>query len=80
MDAKGPQDMLDQVPPDLNPNVTGYLVYDSAQALPPAQWIDSFNPFDDFTLVPTDGLGIFDNVDHSITLDVMMNNLGDGQN
>ena len=36
--------------------------------------------FDDFALVPSDGLGIFDTVDHSITLDVVMNNLGDGQN
>jgi iron transport multicopper oxidase len=72
--------MLDKVPPGLNPNVTGYLVYDSTQALPQAQSLDDFNPFDDFTLVPSDGLGIFDNVDHSMTLDVVMNNLGDGRN
>ncbi|OXV09518.1 hypothetical protein Egran_02719 [Elaphomyces granulatus] len=74
------EDMLDKVPPGLNPNVTGYLIYDSTQTLPQAQWLDDFNPFDDFTLVPSDGLGIFDNVDHSMTLDVVMDNLGDGQN
>lgn len=42
--------------------------------------IDEFDPFDDFTLVPTDGEKLFDHVDYSFNLDVSMNNLGDGAN
>ena len=42
--------------------------------------MDEFDPFDDFTLVPTDGQGLLDKVDYSFNLDVAMNNLGDGAN
>jgi iron transport multicopper oxidase len=72
--------MFDKVPAGLNQNVTSYLVYDSTKGLPAAQTIDQFNPFDDFNLVPTDGQGLLENVDHSISLQVNMGVLGDGVN
>jgi len=42
--------------------------------------IDEFNPMDDFLLVPKDGEKLLPNPDYSITLDVTMDNLGDGAN
>lgn len=72
--------MFDSVPDGLNPNVTGWLVYDSKQALPAPKDVDSFEPFDDFKLVPWDKEEAFDRVDQSITLDVKMENLIDGAN
>ncbi|KAH0541524.1 hypothetical protein FGG08_003999 [Glutinoglossum americanum] len=74
------QDLFDQVPPSLNPNVTGWLVYDETKDLPKPTLIDEFTPIDDFTLVPHDGEKLFENVDYSFNLDVKMDNLGDGAN
>ncbi|KAL9008143.1 MAG: hypothetical protein Q9173_006699, partial [Seirophora scorigena] len=74
------QDLFDVVPENLNPNVTGWLVYDKAAPLPTPALIESFEPFDDFTLIPYDHEPIFDNVDYSFNLDVKMDNLGDGAN
>lgn len=74
------EDMFDTVPDGLNANVTGYLVYDSAKPLPQPTPVDEFKPFDDYTLVPSDGLKLFENVDQQITLQVKMDNLGDGVN
>lgn len=74
------QDLFDTVPSTLNNNVTGWLVYDNRNAnLPPLQ-IGEYDPFDDFSLVPQDGMALYDHVDHSITLDMKMDNLGDGAN
>lgn len=42
--------------------------------------MDAFEPFDDFTLVPLDREGILDKVDYTMTLDLKMDNLGDGAN
>ena len=42
--------------------------------------VDDFEPFDDFTLVPLDGLELYDHVDYSIELDLAMINLNDGAN
>lgn len=72
--------LFDTVPPNLNPNVTGWLVYDNTKDLPKPALLDDFKPFDDFTLVPTDGEKLYDVVDHSFNLDVKMDNLGDGAN
>ncbi len=55
-------------------------MYDQTKPLPVPRLIDEFKPLDDFTLVPSDGLELFDKVDHTITLEVSMNNLGDGAN
>ncbi|USP80192.1 multicopper ferroxidase [Curvularia clavata] len=74
------EDLFDSVPEGLNPNVTGWLVYDDKQPLPEAKSVDSFEPFDDFNLVPWDKEGAYDRVDQSITLDVKMDNLNDGAN
>ena len=74
------QDLFDKVPATLNPNVTSYLVYDAAAVLPQPTMMDSYEPFDDITLVPTDGLKLFEDPDQSIILDMQMANLGDGAN
>ncbi|KAI9672072.1 MAG: hypothetical protein M1831_001885 [Alyxoria varia] len=74
------QDLFDAVPPTLNPNVTGWLVYDDKKSLPDAKFIDEFDEFDDFDLVPYDEEPLLENVDKTVELTVAMNNLGDGAN
>ena len=74
------KDLFDTVPDTLNCNVTGWLVYDDAAQKPDPKPVDSFEPFDDFTLVPLDKEPLFDKVDYSFNLDVKMDNLGDGAN
>ena len=74
------QDLFDAIPDGLNPNVTGWLVYDDTKSKPAPKDINSFEPFDDFNLVPHDKEEILDNVDHSITLDLKMDVLSDGVN
>ncbi|KAK4122896.1 multicopper oxidase [Parathielavia appendiculata] len=74
-------DLFDKLPDDLNWNVTGWLVYDSAQPLPgPAVLYDPFDPFDDMGLVPWDNQTLLGEPDQTISLDVIMDNLGDGAN
>jgi iron transport multicopper oxidase len=72
--------LFDVVPDGLNPNVTGWLVYDESKENPEAKEIAEFDPFDDFTLVPEDKEGIYDHVDHSVELNMKMDNLNDGAN
>jgi iron transport multicopper oxidase len=55
-------------------------VYDDAKPKPAAKEIETFEPFDDFNLVPYDKEQLLDHVDHSITLDLKMDNLNDGAN
>ncbi|KAF1947444.1 hypothetical protein EJ02DRAFT_507888 [Clathrospora elynae] len=74
------QDLFDAVPDSLNPNVTGWLVYDDTKEKPAPKEIDAFEPFDDFDLVPYDKEELLDRVDRSITLDLKMDNLNDGAN
>ncbi|KAI4657435.1 uncharacterized protein J4E79_007509 [Alternaria viburni] len=74
------QDLFDAIPDGLNPNVTGWLVYDDKKDMPAATEISEFEPFDDFALVPHDKEELFDHVDRSITLDLKMDNLDDGAN
>lgn len=74
------QDLFDTVPVSLNPNTTGWLVYNEAAPLPAPSLLDSFDPFDDFSLIPKDGEGLLENVDYSFNLNVKMDNLGDGAN
>lgn len=73
-------DLFDTIPSDLNWNVTGWLVYNDAADKPTAAIIDEFDPYDDFGLVPTDGLELYEDADYTITLDLTMDNLGDGAN
>ena len=60
--------------------MTGWLVYDKGKELPEPTPVDEFDDFDDYTLVPQDKQKLYDQVDHSITLDMKMDNLGDGAN
>ncbi|KAK4167342.1 putative multicopper like protein [Cladorrhinum sp. PSN259] len=74
-------DMFDQVPKELNWNVTGWMVVDKANPLPePTILYDPFKPLDDMLLLPWDNQTILGEPDHSVTLDVKMDNLGDGAN
>jgi hypothetical protein len=66
------QDLFDAVPDGLNPNVTGWLVYDDAKPTPAAKFLDSWDDFDDATLVPSDGEKRYASPDMTITLNVMM--------
>lgn len=74
------QSLFDTVPASLNPNGTGWLVYDDTAPLPTPALLDTFNEFDDFTLIPTDGEELLGPVDYSFNLDLKMGNLGDGAN
>lgn len=60
--------------------MTGWLVYDNSKPKAAPVKIYEFTPFDDWMLEPYDGLELFDHVDHSITLDMKMANLGNGAN
>ncbi|KAK3117828.1 hypothetical protein LTR53_000377 [Teratosphaeriaceae sp. CCFEE 6253] len=71
-------DLFDSLPAGLNTNVTGWLVYDDSAAKPAATLIDEFTPFDDFTLQPQDGMALLGDADLTVTLDLAMDNLGDG--
>ncbi|TKA66614.1 hypothetical protein B0A55_08152 [Friedmanniomyces simplex] len=73
-------DLFDTVPATLNTNVTGWLVYDDSAPKTAAALLDDFTPFDDFTLRPQDGMEILGDADLTVTLDLSMNNLGDGAN
>lgn len=74
------QDLFDQVPEGLNPNVTGWLSYSDSKDYPQAAEVPEFDPFDDFLLEPVDGEELLQNPDYSFNLDVVMGNLGDGAN
>lgn len=74
------QELFDAIPDDLQSNVTGWLVTDSTQELPLPSTIEAFEPFDDMALRPFDDLVALDKVDRSVTLDLKMDNLGDGAN
>ncbi|KAI5359150.1 Putative multicopper oxidase, type 1, multicopper oxidase, copper-binding, cupredoxin [Septoria linicola] len=74
-------DLFDAFPADLPTNVTGWLMYDETKNKPEPALLDSWDAqFDDFDLVPQDGLEILDKVDYSFNLDLSMNNLGNGAN
>ncbi|KAJ9133544.1 Multicopper oxidase [Pleurostoma richardsiae] len=72
--------LFDTLPDDLNWNVTSWLLYDESKPLPEAAFVDELDPFDDVTLLPYDNQTLLPEPDHSITLDVIMDNLGDGAN
>jgi iron transport multicopper oxidase len=74
------KELFDNIPNDLNSNVTGWFVLDSKKELPIPAQLDAFEPLDDFSLKPLDSLAALDTVDRTITLDIKMDNLGDGAN
>ncbi|KAL4736471.1 Cupredoxin [Aspergillus similis] len=73
-------DLFDALPDSLNYNVTGWLVYDESADNPAAADVADLDYFDDYTLVPYDGLEALPDADLTITLDLTMDNLGDGAN
>lgn len=74
------KDLFDTIPNGLNPNVTGWLVYNEGGDLPAAAMLDAFDEFDDFTLVPEDEQPLMPEPGQTISLTMKMDNLGDGAN
>lgn len=74
------QTLFDVLPPELNYNVTGWLVYDDKKSLPEPQTVDTLDPFDDMKLVPYDNQGKLPEPDRTVELDVIMDNRRDGAN
>ncbi|OAA68799.1 multicopper oxidase [Niveomyces insectorum RCEF 264] len=79
--------MFDTVPPDLNYNATGWLVYDDSQPKGAPALLaggagddGGYAPLDDATLVPHDALPLLGDPDVTVTLDVVMANRADGAN
>lgn len=72
--------LFDTIPSTLNWNVTGWLVYDDTAGFPAMPNVSSFDPYDDFDLIPSDGEGALGTPDKIIILDLTMNNLADGAN
>ena len=68
------------VPDGLNPNVTGWLVYNKDIPRAAAAPVLTFDFLDDFQLVPHDREALLPKADHTVTLKVMMDNLIDGAN
>lgn len=62
-------------PPDYNPNMTAYLVYDKAKPLPPPVVLHEFDFFDDVALKPADDGALLGPVDHRIVLDMQDANI-----
>lgn len=71
--------VFDSVPDHLNWNVTGWLVYNDTEPLPPPAMLDEFNDYDDFTLVPYDRMPLLPEPNQQIVLSVIMGNLGNGK-
>ncbi|CUM53253.1 unnamed protein product [Debaryomyces tyrocola] len=73
--------MLDVIPDELELNSTNYMVYNKDKDLPKEYKVDSVDDFlDDFYLTPLNKEKLYDDADHAITIDVAMDNLGDGIN
>lgn len=74
-------DMLDRKPKELEKNSTNYLIYDESFGKPNESYVDSWDDFlDDFYLKPLTKDELLPEADHVITIDVVMDNLGDGIN
>ena len=79
--SKIDEDMLDVIPSDLLLNSTNYIIYDKEQPLPEQYMVDSIDDYlDDFFLVPLAKTKLLDDADHTVTVSVEMNNLGNGVN
>lgn len=70
--------LFDTIPDDLNWNVTGWLTYDTSATFPTPALIDDYDEYNDFNLVPVDGLELYGDADYTVSLDLTMNNLGNG--
>ncbi|EDK46458.1 ferroxidase fet3 [Lodderomyces elongisporus] len=76
--------MLDTIPDDLQLNGTNYIVYNETlfdESKPEQYYVDSIDDFlDDFYLKPLSKEKLLDDADYQITLEVQMDNLGNGVN
>lgn len=73
--------MLDVIPSELELNMTNYIMYDDDKKKPKQYTIDDVDSFfDDFYLKPLSKTKLLDDADHTITIDVAMDNLGNGVN
>lgn len=68
------------MPDGLQWNVTGWLEYDAQKPHSNAKVINDFDPLDDMDLLPYDEFERLPEPDRIVTLDVVMDNLGDGAN
>jgi iron transport multicopper oxidase len=68
------------IPDGLQPNVTGYLVYDANAPLPTPAILDEFVDYDDFNLVPADKGALYNDPAATYTLSIAMVNRNDGKN
>ena len=64
----------------MNPNVTGWLIYDNHAPRPSPALVDEFAPLDDIHLVPVDHEKLLPDPDVTISLEVDMADLSDGIN
>lgn len=73
--------MFDTIPSDLILNSTNYITYNTLADTPDEYFVDSIDDFlDDFYLRPVSNETLLDEADHAITIDVVMDNLGNGVN
>lgn len=78
---KADDTMLDTVPADLELNGTTYVMYDEDAKKPEQYYIDDLSArFDDFYLRPLSNTTLLPDADYTITIDVIMDNLGNGVN
>jgi iron transport multicopper oxidase len=79
--ARFVDDMFDSVPPTLNMHMDGVLQYSPNYAPPPPIRLDSnqLKPYDDFNLVPLDGMPLLKNPDQTIELAVNFSTFSVGQ-
>ena len=62
--------MFDTIPEWADPDVNGYLVYNSNKPLPAVAPLRDLRPFDDMKLEPEDRQRILGRVDHQIVMDM----------
>ncbi|RKP30603.1 hypothetical protein METBISCDRAFT_23146 [Metschnikowia bicuspidata] len=72
--------MFDVIPDDLMLNSTNTILYDESNGAASEYIVDELDYLDDFYLQPYNNVTILDDADHSITIDVSMDNLGNGVN
>ncbi|ODM19665.1 hypothetical protein SI65_04650 [Aspergillus cristatus] len=74
--------LFDTLPDTLNYNVAGWLVYNSTNDNAEAKTVSDFDSvvYNDYELVPADGIKRYGDADITVTLDLTMDNLGDGAN
>ncbi|KAF8521711.1 laccase [Hysterangium stoloniferum] len=73
-------DMFDTIPPELNPNATSSITYDSNAPLTPGSEVDAYFDVDDTVLVPVVVEAELPPPDHVIELNVFFDTMDNGVN